>query len=84
MHCPSWDKENSIQLVLTKSTPLFWENLLDRYKELHGMNEHAERADYILAAIKADIAAYSIWQSKAKYATFLKHMRKNILPFVEV
>ena len=84
MHCPSWDRESSIQLVLTKSTPLFWENLLDRYKELHGMNEHAERADYILAAIKADIAAYSIWQSKAKYATFLKHMRKNILPFVEV
>jgi hypothetical protein len=83
MHCPSWDREPSIQLVLTKSTPLFWENMLQRYKDVHGMNEHATRADQILSAIKVDIANYSIWQSKAKYATFLKHMRKNILPFVE-
>jgi len=83
MHTPSWTKNESIQLVLQKSPPLFWEDRITLYREKYGQNEHVIRARAILEGIRNDISLSLVFPSKAKYATFLKHMRKNILPFVE-
>jgi len=82
MHRPAWASEEKIELVLRKSSPFFWENLLAAYSNTYGRNEHVERAELILDGIRHDMEHYMIWQSKAKYATFLKHMRNNILPFL--
>ena len=82
-YCAKWDTESKIQLVLRKSTPVYWQNVLALYIEAHGRNAVVERAESILAGIRSDMAMFMTWQSKAKYATFLKHMRTNVLPFVD-
>jgi len=83
LHCPAWDTEASIQLVMTKSSPMFWESILEDYIRLNGRTSHSDRAELIMNGVRSDMMNYMIWQSKAKYATFLRHMRKNILPFVK-
>ena len=80
---PAWANEESIELVFEKSSPSFWEKLLESYAEIHGRNSVVERAELIMAGVKGDMKNYMIWQSKAKYATFLRHMRTNVLPFVD-
>ena len=82
MYRPAWAAEERIELVLRKSSPFFWENILQGYSNTYGRNEHVQRAEMILEGIRNDMEHYMIWQSKAKYATFLKHMRNNIVPFV--
>jgi hypothetical protein len=82
-HRPAWADEERIELVFEKSTPSFWEKLLESYAEIHGRNHVVERAELIMAGVKGDMKNYMIWQSKAKYATFLRHMRTNVLPFID-
>jgi hypothetical protein len=82
-HQPAWANEESIELVFEKSSPSFWEKLLESYAEIHGRNSVVERAELIMAGVKGDMKNYMIWQSKAKYATFLRHMRTNVLPFID-
>ena len=81
-HCPTWSREERIELVLRKSTPSFWENMLESYKAIYGNNEVVDRAEKIMAGIRSDMSQYLIWQSKAKYATYIRHMRKNVAPFI--
>jgi hypothetical protein len=83
LYCAKWDTESRIQLVLRKSSPPYWENILAQYVQTHGRNSVVERAELILDGIRSDIAKFMTWQSKAKYATFLRHMTKNVLPFVQ-
>jgi len=83
MHTRSWTKDESIQLVLQKSPPLFWEDTIALYREKYGQTEDVIRARAIIEGIRNDISLSLVFPSKAKYATFLKHMRKNILPFME-
>jgi hypothetical protein len=80
---PAWAHEERIELVVEKSSPSFWEKLLESYVEIHGRNDVVERAELIMAGVKGDMKNYMIWQSKAKYATFLRHMRANVLPFID-
>jgi hypothetical protein len=68
---------------MTKSSPMFWESILDDYIRLNGRTSDSDRAELIMNGVRSDMMNYMIWQSKAKYATFLRHMRKNILPFVK-
>jgi len=81
-HRPGWSKEEKIDLVLRKSSPSFWEDMLESYKKIYGNNEVVERAEKIMAGIRSDMSQYLIWQSKAKYATYVRHMRKNVAPFI--
>lgn len=82
-HHPAWANQEGIELVFTKSSPSFWENLLESYKAIHGRNGIVERAEMIMEGVRADMKNYLIWQSKAKYATFLRHMRTSVLPFLQ-
>ena len=80
---PAWANEERIELVLQKSSPSFWEKLLESYIQTHGRNDVVERAEMIMGGVRTDMKNYMIWQSKAKYATFLRHMRANVLPFID-
>ena len=80
---PAWANEERIELVLQKSSPSFWENLLESYAKIHGRNGVVERAEMIMEGVRTDMKNYMIWQSKAKYATFLRHMRANVLPCID-
>lgn len=82
-HHPAWANEENIELVFRKSTPSFWENLLESYKAIYGRNGIVERAEMLMEGVRADMKNYMIWQSKAKYATFLRHMRTSVLPFLQ-
>jgi len=79
-HQAHWAMNPTIQLVLEKSSPAFWESQIEEYKERYGVDPNVVRAEDILAAIRRDIDHCQIFPSKAKYATFLKHVRKTILP----
>jgi hypothetical protein len=79
-HQAHWAINPTIQLVLEKSSPSFWESQIEEYKQTYGTDPNVVRAEEILAAVRRDIAHCQIFPSKAKYATFLKHMRKTILP----
>ena len=79
-HQPSWSDHSTVQLLLQKSSPSFWQPQLARYKEMYGSDEAITRAERILEAIEKDVKECLIYPSKAKYATFLRHMRTTILP----
>jgi hypothetical protein len=81
-HRPAWANDENIELVFRKSSPSFWENILESYKAIHGRNGIVERAEMIMEGVRTDMKNYMIWQSKAKYATFLRHMRTSVLPFL--
>jgi hypothetical protein len=76
---PQWSYESTIELVITKKAPPFWEDALESYVRVYGRNHHVERAEYIRAAINKDLEDELVWPAKAKYDTYTRHIRANIL-----
>jgi len=76
---PSWSCDPTIELVITKKAPPFWEDAIQAYIDAYGRDEHVERAERIRAAIAKDLEDELIWPAKAKYDTYTRLIRANIL-----
>jgi len=76
---PSWSCDPTIELVITKKAPPFWEDAIQAYIDAYGRDEHVERVERIRAAIARDLEDELVWPAKAKYDTYTRIIRANIL-----